>query len=184
MTSPIADFKLFWNEIPTSARKFILTALIILVFWKLAYQAYLLPHRTIDKPLTMITGLTTAKILSIVYNANIFTSTPDGGYASIYMGTRKILRISDGCNALEPFIIYCIFIVSFPNGYLRRVGFLIMGICIVFMLNVLRCSILADLSIYHKTYTDILHHYVFSLIVYGCIFGLMVWYASKRKEYV
>lgn len=182
MRSPIAEFKNFWAEVPPIGRTFIIRGLLMFLLWKVSYQSYLKPTRIIDSPLTTITSAATTKLLSSFYPNDNFTFITYFGGSNIYKNGQMVLFILDPCNALEVFVVYFIFVLAFPTSFARQVIFIVIGVIEIFALNIIRCSLIAYLNMFHKIYTDIAHHYVFSIVLYGCILGLWARYLYKKTN--
>ncbi len=78
-------------------------------------------------------------------------------------------------------LIYIGIILIIPhNSALRKTTFIIGGIFILFLANIIRCTALLWLQLYHKAYFDFNHHYVFTLFIYVIIFGLWSLFTSQK----
>jgi exosortase family protein XrtF len=182
-------------QIPAPVKSFLIKGLLIFVAWKFIYLLFLLPSRIIDKPLTEITAKGTVATL------NFFSASPqyyfknetdvyeaDGlrevqPLSSVFFQNNKILSIADVCNALELMVLYAGFIVSFPAAAKRKTIFIVSGILLIFLINILRCAGLAWIFLYHPQYGDFSHHYAFTFIVYLTIFLLWFWFTKKPALY-
>lgn len=184
MTSPITQFRNFWGEIPTTVQKFLIRVLIIFLVWKVAYHFVLKPSRVIDKPLTQITAKITVKALERIYPNNIFSTIEmlpsnkiDFFSVDIFKNGKKVLGIFDPCNGLELYVLYIGLLASLAiTNWKRAIYFIIGGIASIFIINIVRCTIIGYLNINRSFYVDVAHHYIFKLIVYLFTFLLWVWY--------
>jgi exosortase family protein XrtF len=157
----------------------------------LLYLLLLFPSRILDKPLTDITALNTARTLNFLTHSSNYTIQDkideydaDGVHetqpvAAIYYQGGRILSVADACNALELFVLYAGFIICFPSSVKRKITFIIGGIILIYFVNVLRCTGLTWIFIYYPKYGDFSHHYLFTFIVYACIFLLWIWFSKK-----
>ena len=179
------------DQIPSSVKSFLLKGLLLFVGWKLIYLLLLLPSRTLDKPLTGFTAISAAKALNFLSHTSNYTTQDEideydaDGYhetqyvTSIFFKGEKALSVADACNALELLVLYTGFIICFPAGLKRKISFTITGIILICLVNILRCAGLAWIFIYYPAYGDFSHHYVFTFIVYLCIFLLWFWFSKK-----
>ena len=179
------------DQIPYAVRTFLLKGLLLFVAWKLIYLLFLLPSRVLDRPLTRFTAISAAKTLNYFSHSSGYTTQDEideydaDGYhetqyvTSIFYENEKSLSVADVCNALELLILYLGFIICFPAGLKRKVSFGILGILLICLVNILRCAGLAWIFIYYPDYGDFSHHYVFTFIVYVCIFLLWFWFSKK-----
>jgi len=99
--------------------------------------------------------------------------------AVIYYQRENALSVADACNALELFVLYAGFIICFPSSTKRKIVFTIGGILFIFLINVLRCAGLTWIFTFHPQYGDFSHHFLFTFIVYACIFLLWIWFSKK-----
>lgn len=183
-------FKL--NKIPKDVKSFLIKGLLFFIAWKFLYLLFLQPSRILDKPLTNFTAIETAKTLNSITHSASFTTKQevdvyeeaDGIYErqpvmSINYNRQQALSVADACNALELFILYAGFIICFPGNLKRKLAFIIGGILFIFLINILRCAGLAWIFIHYPQYGDFSHHYLFTFIVYLCIFLLWFWFTKK-----
>jgi exosortase/archaeosortase family protein len=108
----------------------------------------------------------------------------------IYRGPFKTLSIADVCNGLELMVLYAGFLLCWPAGSVRKIKFIAGGFLLIVLLNILRCAALALISVHKPQYVDFYHHYLFTFLIYGCIF--LLWYlftldpvvSQKRLQHV
>lgn len=178
-----------WDQVPKPVKLFLLKAICVFVAWKAVYLLILLPNRVLDKPLTYVIGKSTAATLNVFrpsldYSA-VATKTlaPDGlwyNVMAIRRGKDGVLSIGDVCNGLEVFVLYAGLIVCLPGSLIRKFKFILVGILLIEILNVLRCAGLALIYINRPEYLDFSHHYLFTFVIYAFIFWL--WYLFSRDQ--
>jgi exosortase/archaeosortase family protein len=180
MSSTVNVIRKYWAEFPLLLRKFFIKALLLLLIWELSFQLYLKPHRTIDLPLTAITTATTVGFLRLFYEKQSLSwENGEEGTAYILLNGQRTIGIADTCNGLELFILYVGFIICIPTSFKRAAIFITLGIVVIFILNILRCSGMFWFNLHRKEWFDFAHHYAFKIIVYAAIFGGWVWYCRK-----
>ena len=195
MFNPITEIKNTWQEIPEAVQKFLKRALILFVIWKLIYVLVLFPINIPDKQLRNATSWGTMQMLQWVYPNSSFSIEKKVTFDNVYkneldfdeilMNNRKVLGIADPCNALELFILYMGFLLCFSVRKLSPLLiFLLSGLIIIYIVNILRCFGVAWLNIRHSYITEIAHHYVFKLAEYAVIFVLWVAYLRKQNIFL
>jgi exosortase/archaeosortase family protein len=186
----IQSLKSSIREIPKDVFRLIVKALILFLIWKFSYHLFLGPKLILDKPLTNLTAKGTFNFLKIWHGEKnlswskmSFNNQKNAWIeARIYVNTEKKLGISDACNALEIFVLYLGFMVCFPTTLKRFLAFASIGIIVIFILNVFRCSGIFWLNLYHNQWVDFAHHYLFKLILYFTVFVGWILYVQTEKS--
>jgi exosortase family protein XrtF len=180
-----------WNKIPVTVKQFLLRSLAILIIWKIIYLSFLLPTRLLDRPLSYSVAASSAWVLNLLTHSGAFVTKTETGLVStdtgptsmpltnIYYNGRNLVSIEDGCNALELFVLYGGFIVCMPALTRRKIIFIIGGILLIHVVNVLRWAGVAYIILNYPKYADFAHHYVFTFIVYGLI--ILLWLIFSKK---
>ncbi len=161
--------------------------IIIITIWKVLYQFVLKPIRFPDKYLTdLLTG-------GVVWLSNFIHLAPtpfswiknipnSPTFCGIILNGTPALWVEDTCNGLELMLIYIGIILLIPNySKIRKMTFIIGGTFILITANIIRCTGLLWLQLYHKTYFEFNHHYVFTLFIYLIIFGLWSLFTSPKN---
>ena len=173
--------KELYNKVPPLVRSFLIRAFLIFVGWQVLYRNVLLPARIPDQFLTQTTGYSTAKILSIFYDNVTVINSPHlrERCSFVLMNGERIISIADPCNALDLYVLYISFLFCFPGKWKRRLVFVLLGIPYIYIINAIRCALIAWLNTSHKSLVDISHHYIFTTAVYLLVFYLWVLYTKK-----
>jgi len=183
----------YWKQVPTPVRSFLLKAVIFFVAWKALYLLVLQPGRVLDRPLTYMVSVGTAGTLNVMTGSRDFWTAPgvnprkDGNTVvggpepvmQIYRQGERVLSIADVCNGLEVMILYAGLILCLPASFRRKTIYILSGILCIELLNVVRCAGLVEVYLHHPEYLDFSHHYLFTFLVYACIFWL--WYLFSRE---
>jgi exosortase family protein XrtF len=175
------DIKAYYNKIPQLVKSFLLRALLIFIGWQLAYNLVLLPARVPDTFLTNATAFSTEKLLSVFYHnvSTIYLHTIKSRAATILIDNHKIISIADPCNALDIYVLYISFLFCFPGNWKRRLKFIVLGSLYIFLLNTIRCGLIAWLNINYRGWVEISHHYIFTTALYLLVFYVWVLYSKK-----
>jgi exosortase family protein XrtF len=184
-----------FEQFPPQVRIFLLRGLVLFAIWKFVYLFFWAQPRTLDGPLTNTVGSQSVWILNQVYQTKGFKATPvvavtrmEGDYqiakvSKIDKDGKHLLNIADDCNGLELFILYIGFILSMPATIKRKVVYLIGGVFIIHIVNLLRCVGLSALLMHWDRYFDLAHHYIFKIMVYSTIFVLWVRYSNNLSVF-
>jgi exosortase/archaeosortase family protein len=151
--------------------------------------------RIIDDPLTNHVGYSAAYILNHYSGMHQFsaiqkidTSIMEGQIQIAKVNTilhhqQKVLHIADGCNGLELMVLYSGFIFCYPASKKRKLGFILLGLLMIDLFNIVRCSLLGFIKEYYHPYFYISHHFVFKAVVYTVIVILWVYFTRKKVVY-
>lgn len=184
-----------FEQFPPQVRIFLLRGLVLFGIWKFVYLFFWAQPRTLDGPLTNTVGSQSVWILNQIYQTKGFKATPvvavtrmEGDYqiakvSKIDKDGKHLLNIADDCNGLELFILYVGFILSMPASVKRKVIYLIGGVFIIHLVNLLRCVGLSALLMHWDRYFDLAHHYIFKIMVYSTIFILWVRYSNNLSVF-
>lgn len=175
-----------FDFLPSVVKKFLLKSLIIFVVWKLLYHLILFPARIPDKQLTNITTYLTQQLLYINYpNATITSESKDVPLPRniIYLNNKKVVGIADGCNGLELYVLYIGFLIAFSGSLKKVTQYAIIGVVIIFILNTFRSYAITLLNINGSSLSEVAHHYIFKLLIYGIMFLLWMRFTKTIEQH-
>ena len=94
-------------------------------------------------------------------------------------------RMVEGCNVVSVVILFAAFIIAFYKG-IKTFLYVIIGSVILYILNVLRITLLNVIYIKYPQYEKIGHDYLFPAIIYGGVIILwLIWiqhFALKKVD--
>ncbi|MEP5341883.1 MAG: archaeosortase/exosortase family protein [Algibacter sp.] len=185
------NLKSLKNDIPLPIRLFLGKALLLFVIWKIIYIGFLFDSKYLDHALTTHVGDFSSKVINSLGSMSGFEAKREatsyiyeGGkvdreISAIYHNDYVVLFIANVCNGLELMILYAGFIVCMPSSFWRKVRYVILGIIILDIINIIRCVGLIYLIEYYEVYFDFAHHYLFNAMVYTGTFIMWVFYCRK-----
>lgn len=178
-------------QIPRAVKLFCIKIILLFVLWEMLYTTVLFPTRIPDNQLTAFTAFGTAKLLSLFYRNDHFEyrlmeeGEPLSFKETVFVNKQKLIGIADGCNALELQVLYLGILLCLQKPNLKTIWYLIIGLPLISVCNILRCSIICWLNIsQHLDLSVFAHHYLFKLLMYGSIFLAWVSYSSIKKSHV
>ena len=101
----------------------------------------------------------------------------------LFYNEKYIARIVEGCNAMSIMILFVSFVIAFKGKLKQTILFLLAGILIIHILNVVRIALLSIALFYYPQFEHILHGVIFPLFIYGVVFGLWVFWVQKFSSY-
>ncbi|MEX0856897.1 MAG: archaeosortase/exosortase family protein [Balneolaceae bacterium] len=150
--------------------RFIIKALAIFIAWYLIYELWLLPDGTLDKRLSLnIIGASAGFLEWIGYD--VYTVN-----RIIGIGEYGGIEIVDGCNGIAAIGLFLGFILAYPGNWKNRISFSIIGIGIIYLVNIIRIITLTVTQVEWPQFFEFTHDYSTTAIFYIVIFILwMVW---------
>lgn len=94
-----------------------------------------------------------------------------------------VARIVEGCNAVSVMILFVAFVVAFKGKLKHTLLFILIGILIIHILNIIRIALLAQALYHYPQYQEFLHGTIFPLVIYGVVFILWVIWVNKFSVY-
>lgn len=158
--------------------KFLLTYFALTVF----YQSYLNSFDSVANQIdsfTQMVGNQTQNVLTVFdSDARIEPHPTEPSVKIIYNG-KYVSRIIEGCNALSVMILFVAFIVAFTGKFKRTIVFILFGLLLIHLSNVVRIALLSVALYHYPQYEHLLHAVIFPLIIYGIVFLLWVIWVNK-----
>jgi exosortase family protein XrtF len=111
-------------------------------------------------------------------DSKIAPSAVEASY-DFYIYNKKIARIVEGCNAISVMILFAAFIIGFRGSIKRTLLFIVAGVLLIHVFNVIRISIIALGLYYYPEHRRLLHDYLFPLFIYGVVFLLWLVWVNK-----
>lgn len=150
--------------------KFLLKVVGIYLCWYIIYELWLLPEGSLDEWLTTNIVSVSAGILEVIgyeYYAN---------GRLIGIGESSGIYLVDGCSGIAAIGLFVGFVVAYPGKWIPRISFIIIGIGVIYLVNIARIVTLAITQVRWPSIFDITHDYSTTAIFYIVIFVLwMVW---------
>ena len=170
-------------NIKNKTTRFFVLASILYLSWYLLYQWVVKPYTRIDERLISLIITNSAFILKLL-GFSVYQSMEDRNLQLIGIDGSHPIWIGSPCNALTLFMFFMLFVIAFPGRVKRKLWFIPLGIVIIHFTNVLRVISLIIINYYAPQYIEFNHTYTFTVLVYGIIFLLWMWWVnSSLKEF-
>lgn len=93
------------------------------------------------------------------------------------------VNVVEGCNAISVIILFVSFVISFAQSFKKTFLFLLAGMALIYVVNVLRIAFLTVALYKFPQHQDTLHGIVFPAIIYGMVLILwLVWIRNINTE--
>jgi len=177
----IEKIKTFYKELPIVVKNVLIRGFLLWLAFSISFYYILLPNGLAVKKFTHLTSFSTIWLLNKFYSSGFVIGdyTPIGDVIKI--GKRNVLYIMDTCSGFKLYILYLGFLICAPGFLKRKTIYSIIGIIIIFILNILRCYAVALLVLIKPEWIYFAHHYMFTIVVYGAIFLLWLSFLKIRK---
>lgn len=166
---------------------FLLKFFLVYACLSILYKLYL--NQFEDPLLYKVDGLTqmvanqTQKLLEFLnFDCKLHLHETESS-VKLMLNGKYLSRIVEGCNAVSVMILFAAFVVAFTGKLKHTLLFILGGIIIIHVLNILRIALLNIALLYYPESQEILHGVVFPLFIYGVVFGLWVIWVNKYSLY-
>jgi exosortase family protein XrtF len=96
-----------------------------------------------------------------------------------YVNDKRVARVVEGCNAVSVMALFAAFIIAFSTTFKRTSLYILMGVVLLHILNVVRVGLLGIGLYYYKEHGPLLHDIIFPLFIYGVVVVLWVTWVMK-----
>lgn len=117
--------------------------------------------------------------VNLVGEESHITKHPKQAAWVFYVNDKRVARVVEGCNAISVMALFAAFIIAFSTTFKRTSLYIIMGIILLHILNVVRVGLLGIGLYYYKEHGPLLHDIVFPLFIYGVVVVLWISWVMK-----
>jgi exosortase family protein XrtF len=165
---------------------FLTKFLVFYVVFAFVYKMYLNQYDAKNFEVDYLTEAVAKQTLFVMdlftENADLQPHKSDSSIIIIYNNT-LVARVIEGCNAISVMILFAAFVFAFSKQWKKTVLYIIFGIVIIHVLNVVRIAALTFAMFHYPKYEEILHGTVFPLFIYGVVFILWILWVTKFSGY-
>ncbi len=133
--------------------------------------------------LTQMVADQTQKLLQLLNFDCILQLHDRESSVKLILNGKYLSRVVEGCNAVSVMILFVAFVVAFTGKLKHTLFFIVSGIVVIHVLNVLRIALLNIALLYYPESQEILHGVIFPLFIYGVVFALWVIWVNKYSFY-
>lgn len=120
---------------------------------------------------------------AIGYEVRTMMAEPHPSIA-LFVGGELLYNVIDGCNAISVMILFSAFVLAFAKAIKPTALFLLVGLILLYIVNVLRLIGLALIYKHYREYAHFAHDILFPAAIYGMVVLLWIYWIrpSKTKE--
>lgn len=150
--------------------KFIAKALVIYIIWYLVYEMWLLPDGSLDEWVSLnIVAVSNGIVRLLGFDTWAL-------HRIIGIGENPGIELVDGCTGISAIGLFLGFILAYPGDCKKKISFSIVGIGVIYIVNILRIVLLTITQDKWPQFFDFTHEYSTTTIFYIVIFLMwMLW---------
>lgn len=163
---------------------FIGTFFVTYIVLTFIYKCYLDSFEVNDVDgITKIVGRNVEQLMQL-FNCDIIVDKKwSDSWLDVFYNKRYMTRIIEGCNAVSVVILFVSFVVAFSGKFKPTFLFILLGVLLIYIVNVVRIALLVVLTYSFPEYAHFLHGVLFPLVIYGLVFALWVIWINKFSKY-
>ncbi|MBO6792737.1 MAG: archaeosortase/exosortase family protein [Balneolaceae bacterium] len=158
--------------------QFILKALGIFAIWYVIYELWLLPKGDLDEWLSLNIVAVSDGIIQL-FGYDTWTM-----HRIIGIGENAGIQLVDGCTGISAIGLFLGFILAYPGDWKNRISFSLLGIGVIYLVNIFRIVVLVITQEEWMEFFDFTHDYSTTTIFYVVIFILwMIWVQLSEASF-
>lgn len=157
---------------------FIIKALAIFIAWYLVYEIWLLQDGRLDEWLSLnIVSVSTG--ITQLFGYEVWSVN-----RVIGIGENAGIELVDGCTGISAIGLFLGFILAYPGDWKNKVSFCLLGVGVIYLVNILRIVVLVVTQEEWLEFFDVTHDYSTTTIFYIVIFFLwMTWVKFSEEDF-
>ena len=156
--------------------RFLLVAGLMYLAWFFGYEQWLAHDGRLD---AVLCAHITAASVWLLHTVGFAATVDPANIDLVLMSGQPSVVVYPPCYGLVLYALFAGFVLAFPGPWQRKLWYIPAGIALIWVLNILRVAALAINHHYAHQSVDFNHHYTFTFIVYGFIFGLWMLWAKR-----
>lgn len=157
--------------------RFFVYATALYLSWFLLYELVIKPYTPIDAKLIGVI-ITHAEFLLNLLGYTTYRAIEEDNMQLLGIDGAHPIWIGAPCNALTLFAFFTLFVIAFPGNGKQKLWYIPLGIFLIHTANLIRVVGLVLISFYRPEYLAFNHTYTFTVLVYGLIFALWMWWVN------
>jgi exosortase family protein XrtF len=125
-------------------------------------------------PITYSVSRQTELILSAFYENIQLAISEYKPTVALKLNGVIVINVFEGCNSINVMIVFIVFVISYSTIKKGVIKFILLGISIIYIMNLLRVTLLFWVAHSYPNSLYFFHKYLFTGIIYIVVFGL--WY--------
>jgi exosortase family protein XrtF len=130
-------------------------------------------------PATAVVTRQSSWLLNLFGEVTITQPKASAPSVSILNPTGEVINVFEGCNGINVMIVFVSFLFAFGGQIKKMIWFLLFGIALIYVANLIRVVTLYYVAEYWATYFYYIHKYVLTAFLYALVFVLW-WFWIER----
>ena len=147
--------------------------------WYVAYQYFIKEHTLVDEYLIHSMVVSSECVLRQLGFALYEMHTTELRWQIGIADSVGMLHIGAPCDGLVLFVLFGVFVLSFPGSAKRKLWFIPLGMVLIHVMNLIRVVSLVMIQYNRPQSLQFNHDYTWTVLVYGFIFWLWYIWAAK-----
>jgi len=165
---------------------FLLKFLLFYIVFTFIYKSYLSAYNPalneVDGISKLVANQTKDLLVFFGHDAKIQLHPSEPSIKMFYK-EKYVSRIVEGCNAISVMILFAAFVFAFSNRLIKTFLFILIGLFLIYLLNIVRIALLSYALYYYPAYEELLHGTIFPLFIYGIVFLLWIVWVTQFSGY-
>ena len=179
LENTISQYKPFF----TFLIKFLLFYVVFAFVYKMYLGQYDVEKNEVDYFTEVVAHQTKQFMLVFTDDAQSIKHIEEPSLKILYK-EKYVARVIEGCNAVSVMILFAAFVFAFSTQWKKTVLYILFGVVLLHVLNVIRIALLSFALYYYPKYEELLHGTIFPLFIYGVVFILWILWVTKFSGYV
>jgi exosortase family protein XrtF len=125
-------------------------------------------------PFTISIAKQVAAILTFFGQAFSAGAELQSANVALLLNNEVVVYVFEGCNGINVMIVYLSFLVAYKGSRRHLLLFFFGGILLIYLLNLVRVALLAEVALFYPEQLYFFHKYLFTAFIYSVVFVL--WY--------
>ncbi len=134
-------------------------------------------------PVTSLVADQVSWCLNTLGRSSTVSNTAGLPSVNLYVDNVAVYRVIEGCNAVSVMILFASFVFAFAQAWKKTVLYVLLGLLLIYLINVLRLIILAIVYAYFKEYATFSHDILFPGVIYGTVILLWLLWLKQSAHY-
>jgi len=143
------------------------------------YGFWIDSYSPLPDPLTKIVTHQTVAMISLMEEGVTVAEALGSPNVPVRQDGKTVVSVFEGCNSLNVIFVFLSFIVAFTGSPKKTVIYGIIGVALIYLLNLLRVGLLFFTAKYYPGNLYFFHKYLFTALLYVLVFFL--WYIWVTK---
>jgi len=146
------------------------------------YGLYVESYSPAADPITHLVSMHSQQVLSWLQGDIQLKASELSKSIAVQKGGNTVINVYEGCNSVNVMIVFLAFTFAFSVQWYRYWKFILMGLLILYITNILRVIALFWVALYFPNSLYFFHKFFFTGVIYAVVFLLWYWWIKKQRK--